>query len=157
MDLLPEIERSAAEVFRGSSQPAIAEDAVSPAEVHHPLALQGLVWVAEDGGRIVGFATCEAFEDALHVWELAVREESQGRGAGRTLVAAVIEGAKARGIPAVTLTTFRDIPWNAPFYARLGFVELAEADLDARLAGVRRREAELGLDVAARCAMRLAL
>jgi GNAT superfamily N-acetyltransferase len=97
------------------------------------------------------------FEDALHVWELAVRHEAQGRGAGRALMAAAVEAARRRGASAVTLTTFRDIAWNAPFYARLGFLEVPEEGLNERLAWIRTRESKLGLDTAARCAMRLAL
>ena len=127
------------------------------AEDHRPFAQQGLVWVAEDSGELIGFATCEAFEHELHLWELAVRQESQGRGAGRALIAAVIEEARVRGLPAVTLTTFRDIPWNAPFYARCGFVELADGELGPFLTLVREKELEIGLDVANRCAMRLAI
>jgi GNAT superfamily N-acetyltransferase len=127
------------------------------AEDHRPFAVQGLVWVAEEAGELIGFATCEAFEDELHLWELAVRLDRQGRGAGRALISAVVEEARRRGLPAVTLTTFRDIPWNAPFYSRCGFVELAEDQLGAFLTLVREKEVQLGLDVANRCAMRLAL
>ena len=127
------------------------------AEDHRPFAVQGLVWVAEDAGRLIGFATCEAFEHELHLWELAVRHDAQGKGAGRALIAAVEQEARARGLPAVTLTTFRNIPWNAPFYARCGFVELPEQEFGPFLALVREKEIEIGLDVANRCAMRLAL
>jgi GNAT superfamily N-acetyltransferase len=127
------------------------------AEDHRPLAVQGLVWVAEDAGRLIGFATCEAFEHELHLWELAVRQEAQRKGAGRALIAAVVDEARARGLPEVTLTTFRDIPWNAPFYARCGFVEIPEAEFGPFLTLVRAKETEIGLDVANRCAMRLAL
>jgi GNAT superfamily N-acetyltransferase len=155
---LPEIERSAAEAFRGSSQDAIADDAVSPVEFYVPFQTDGLVLVAEDeDGALVGFAACQACEDALHLWELAVRFDRQGRGAGRALLAATAALARRRGLPTVTLSTFRDIPWNAPFYARLGFAEIAREDLDARLRIVMERERQLGLDAAGRCAMRLAL
>lgn len=155
--MLPEIERSAAEAFRGSSQDAIADDAVAPVEFYAPLQREGLVLIADDGGELIGFVACEAFEDALHVWELAVRHDRQGRGAGRALMAEAAVLARRRGLSAVTLSTFRDIPWNGPFYARLGFAELAPADLNLRLAAVLEREAALGLDVARRCAMRLSL
>ncbi len=111
--------------------------------------------MAEDGSGPIGFAACEAFDDALHLWELAVRRERQGQGVGRALIRAVIDAARARGCAAVTLTTFREIAWNGPFYARLGFRELAAHELDGRLAEVLSREAAKGLDVAARCAMRL--
>jgi GNAT superfamily N-acetyltransferase len=154
---LPEIERSAAEAFRGSSQPAVADDPVSAVEFYLPFQADGLVLVAAEEGELVGFAVCEAFEDALHVWELAVRHDRQRRGAGRALMAGTAALARRRGLAAVTLSTFRDIAWNGPFYARLGFAELAPADLNPRLAAILEREAALGLDVASRCAMRLLL
>jgi ribosomal protein S18 acetylase RimI-like enzyme len=130
---------------------------VTPAAFYAPLVVQDLVWVAVDADRLVGFAVCEVFDDALHLWELAVRHEAQGRGAGRALVATAIAEARARRLPGVTLTTFRDIPWNAPFYARSGFRELAAEELNPRLTEVRAREAEHGLDISQRCAMRLEL
>jgi GNAT superfamily N-acetyltransferase len=127
------------------------------ADDHRPFAVQGLVWVAEHAGQLIGFATCEAFEHELHLWELAVRHEAQGKGAGRAMIGAVVSEARARGLPAVTLTTFREIPWNAPFYARCGFVELTDDQLGPFLTLVREKEVQLGLDVANRCAMRLTL
>jgi predicted N-acetyltransferase YhbS len=115
------------------------------------------VLVAEDAGEVIGFACCQACADALHLWELSVRHERQGQGAGSALVRACADLARARGLAAVTLSTFRDIAWNAPFYRRLGFVDLAEEALNARLKLVLRREGDVGLDAASRCAMRLAL
>ena len=127
---------------------------MAPTEVYLPLAAQGLVWVAADAEQLVGFASSEIFEGELHLWELAVRREAQGRGVGRALIAAVAEEARGRGLP-VTLTTFRDIPWNAPFYARCGFVEMRRAEFSPLLKLVFERQAAMGLDVANRCAMRL--
>ena len=113
------------------------------------------MWVAQHDEALIGFAASAAFDDGLHLWELAVRHEAQGRGAGRALVSAVVAEGRRRVMPSVTLTTFRAIPWNAPFYARLGFVELAGADLNARLAAILKREIRHGLSD--RCAMRLTL
>jgi ribosomal protein S18 acetylase RimI-like enzyme len=115
------------------------------------------VLVVEEVGEVIGFATCQACADALHLWELAVHRDHQGRGAGRTLMAAIIALARERGLTAVTLTTFGDVPWNGPFYRRLGFRTLAAGELNERLRAVSAQEAALGLDVAARCAMRLVL
>lgn len=128
---------------------------MSPPEFYIPFQTDGLVLVAADEGALVGFAACQACADALHLWELAVRHDAQGRGIGRALLDEVAALARSHALPAVTLSTFRDIPWNAPFYARRGFVELALDELNARLRIVRDREASLGLDVASRCAMRL--
>ena len=154
-DALPAIERSAATAFRGSAHDWIADDQVSPAEFHRPFAEAGLVWVADLGERLAGFLTSETFLDGLHIWELAVSHGHQGRGIGRQLVQAAIEAARERGLPAVTLTTFYDIPWNAPFYARLGFSQPDPRDLPERLRANLSREAARGL--AHRCAMRLDL
>jgi GNAT superfamily N-acetyltransferase len=117
----------------------------------------GLIWIAAEGDAPLGFASTEVLGNGLHLWELAVRFEAQRQGAGRALLMAVSADARARGLPAVTLTTFRDIRWNAPFYARLGFVEVPWGHAGARLAALETHEAGLGLDVANRCAMRLVL
>lgn len=154
---MPEIEDSAALLFRGSSQDAIADDASAPVEFYIPFQMDGLVLVADEAGGPVGFVACQACQDALHIWELAVRRDRQGRGIGRALVAGAVGLARQRGLATVTLSTFREIPWNAPFYARLGFVEVPQGALSPRLAAVCAREADLGLDVANRCAMRLTL
>jgi GNAT superfamily N-acetyltransferase len=126
---------------------------VTPARWYRSFVPRGLVWVATEGDVPFGFAFAEPFEDALHLWEL----DAQRQGAGRALVMAVAADARARNLPAVTLTTFRDIPWNTPFYTRLGFVEVPQAGANPRLAGLRAHEAALGLDVANRWIMRLAL
>jgi hypothetical protein len=57
----------------------------------------------------------------------------------------------------VTLTTFRDVIWNEPFYKRLGFRTLRDDEMDERLAELLRQEAERGLPEGSRCAMRLDL
>lgn len=118
---------------------------------------EGLVWVAEDEGALIGFAAAQAYFDALHLWELAVRHDHQHRGAGRALIETVVAEARRLALPAVTLTTFRDIPWNGPLYTHLGFKALGPPELNGRLTAVLMRERRLGLDGEARCAMRLEL
>jgi len=49
----------------------------------------------------------------------------------------------SRGALEVTLRTFADVPWNAPFHARHGFVELAREP--ERMAPLRDVEARMGL------------
>jgi hypothetical protein len=57
----------------------------------------------------------------------------------------------------VTLTTFRDIPWNGPFYQSMGFEPIASEKLDTRLSAVLADEVRKGLPAARRCAMRKVL
>ncbi len=87
------------------------------AEVSDP----GLVFVA--GRPPLGFAFADPLDGCLHLHQLAVRPSEGRRGAGSALLGAVVARARQAGT-GVTLTTFRDVPWNAPWYARHGFVEL---------------------------------
>ncbi|TGS57679.1 GNAT family N-acetyltransferase, partial [Mesorhizobium sp. M3A.F.Ca.ET.201.01.1.1] len=94
---------------------------------------------------------------ALHIWELDVRLDRQGSGIGRALIERAIEDAKRRGLSTVTLTTFRDVAWNAPFYRKFGFRVLEGAEIDERLASLLGDEVEHGMPSDQRCAMRLDL
>lgn len=107
--------------------------------------------------RPIGFLLTEPLDDALFIVEIAVHQAWQGRGIGRMMLEQVIESARQAAYPAVTLTTFRDVPWNAPFYTRLGFSMLSELRLPAGLAAKRALETEHGLPPETRCAMRLTL
>jgi GNAT superfamily N-acetyltransferase len=96
-------------------------------------------------------------DGAAHLEQVTVDPEWGRRGIGRRLIDAVVGWAKADGRSALTLLTFRDVPWNGPYYARLGFAELPDDRLGPELAALRRHEAGLGLDVDARGAMVLRL
>ncbi len=95
--------------------------------------------LAEAAGQPIGFILTEPLDDALFIVEVAVHQDWQHQGIGRMLLKQVIEGAQQMGYPAVTLTTFREVPWNAPFYTRLGFTMLDELTLPAGLAAKRNR------------------
>ncbi|HIF8262561.1 TPA: GNAT family N-acetyltransferase [Klebsiella pneumoniae] len=113
--------------------------------------------LAVAAGQPVGFILTEPLDDALFIVEVAVHQAWQQQGIGRMLLERVIESARQMGYPAVTLTTFREVPWNAPFYTRLGFAMLDELTLPAGLAAKREQETRHGLPPESRCAMRLAL
>lgn len=154
---LPAIERSAGEAFR--SIPGlgwIADDDVLSEESHIGYARSSTSWVAVDEAeRPIGFLAAQRIGEDLHIWAFAVRHDKQGRGTGRALVDAAIAHARLLCLTAVTLTTFRDVPWNEPFYAGMGFEALDRDRMGERLAGILRREVEYGLPGERRCAMRL--
>lgn len=106
------------------------------------LASAAVVLVA--GAPAKGFACVDAVDDVAHLWQLSVHPAFGRQGLGRALVEAVCEWATDHGYPAVTLTTFRDVPWNGPFYERLGFREMVE--LSPGLSAIRRHEREIGDD-----------
>lgn len=156
--LLPAVERSAGDAFRTIPNLAwIADDSVMSAAQHQQLLSGGWCRVALVGREVAGFVTAQQFDTQLHIWELAVRAESQGQGLGRALLQALIDEAEAAAMAAVTLTTFVDVPWNAPFYRKLGFAVLEPTDLGSRLKDCLAAEAAAGLPMAQRCAMSLRL
>jgi len=150
---LPGIERAAAELLRGHAPDAVLDQ---PTGVAHFEAARraGHLWVALIDDAPVGFALITLLHDGeAHLEEIDVDPRFGRRGIGAALVRAVCEWAAATG-RAVTLTTFRDVPWNLPFYARCGFRELLPSELSAELRAVVADEAARGLDPARRVAMR---
>ncbi len=66
--------------------------------------------------------------DGAHLEQLSVHPDHARRGIGRALLRAGLEWAGANGYDELTLVTYRDVPWNGPFYASEGFVEIGPAD-----------------------------
>ncbi|MFI2711511.1 GNAT family N-acetyltransferase [Micromonospora sp. NPDC018662] len=115
----------------------------------------GRLPVAVDAAdRPIAFALVDLVDGAAHVQQLSVDPAYARRGIGRGLLDEVTRWAAAEGLPASTLTTFRSVPWNGPYYARCGFRELTAAELTPGLAGLLAAEVALGLDPADRVAMR---
>lgn len=150
---LPDLERSAGQAFLAIPDLAwIASDDVQPETQHRELIETGTAWVAVDADDApVGFLNGEAMGGNLHILEIAVRSDLQGRGLGRALIEAAAHWANTRNMSALTLTTFRDVPWNEPFYQRLGFRTLEPGDLTQALLEILEDEARNGLP--RRCAM----
>jgi GNAT superfamily N-acetyltransferase len=148
---LPEVEFSASRSFLAIPALALLPDGDEmPIETHQRYIAQGTEWVAvKESRELVGFLAAEIVNRDLHIWELAVRREVQNRGIGRQLIEAAEVFARERHLESMTLTTFSDVPWNAPWYSRLGF-EISNGD--ERLAALVRIEIERGLPQ--RCAMR---
>jgi GNAT superfamily N-acetyltransferase len=110
--------------------------------------------VLVEGDPPAGFALIGWVDGNLHLDQLAVHPSRMRQGIGGRLVTAVRDHAAAAGAPAVTLTTFRDVPWNAPWYERHGFTVLPEAEWGPELKALVRHERDLGIEVAPRVAMR---
>jgi GNAT superfamily N-acetyltransferase len=154
--LLGSIEVAAVTLFTGPvfdsvpHQPT-AENVLSQAQ------RDGRLWVARAGELPVGFAMVGLVEpDVAHLEELDVHPDHGRRGVGTRLVEHVCRWAATCGHGAVTLTTYRDVPWNMPFYARLGFEVVPASELSRPLRTLVDDEARRGLDPAIRVVMRRA-
>lgn len=157
---LPEIEVSAAGLFRAEGLEVFAGETdetpidYTPAEVWAPIMADGLLWVmAKADGPPGAFLAARIEEGRLHILEFDVHREHQGQGLGRRLLAFAIDEARRRGLTGLSLTTFRDVPWNAPFYASAGFAIVEGVEARGSLQAYLDREAARGLDPTRRCAM----
>jgi GNAT superfamily N-acetyltransferase len=152
---LPVIERAAAAVFRITPYAYLADDDLVSAEVD--LAHE-YVWVVVDpDDQPIGFAIVHLLDESVYLHELDVHPDYARQGLGRRLIATVADWARARGATALTLTTFADVPWNGPYYTRLGFRTLDLAAISPGLQAVRQGEAEAGLPMEHRICMQLDL
>lgn len=155
LSALQEIELQAATLFSGLDLPQSILEETTPLPEFRAAMAAGHLWVAlTAAGEPVGFAHAESHGATLHLEELDVRPAYGRRGIGRALVEAVCSCARAAGQKAVTLTTFRAVPWNAPFYARLGFCIVAPDALSEILLEVVAEEARRGLPSERRVVMR---
>lgn len=124
--LLPDIERAAAMLFLPWAErcglPPDLQVSVNPVEDFERARKSGMLWVAAlPEGTPVGFALVMALGGYAHLDELDVLPEHGQCGAGSALLRVVCDWAHEAGYPGVTLSTFRHVPWNAPFYERRGF------------------------------------
>ena len=156
---LPDIERAAAAMFSEKDLPQRLRVDVLPLAFFETAARDGRLFVVTEAARgiPVGFAATTRIDGASHLYEMDVLPEHGRQGLGRRLVEAVAERARDLGDARVTLTTFRHVAWNAPFYSKLGFEILDGDALGPELAACLEAEAHRGLDPANRVAMRLAL
>lgn len=102
-----------------------------------------LVAYVPPAGLSVGFAVVETVDGGAHLATLAVHPSAGRQGIGTRLLDAACELAAERGRPAITLTTFLDLPWNAPWYAARGFAVLPPADWGPELGNVWAAEANI--------------
>ncbi|WP_425558690.1 GNAT family N-acetyltransferase [Catenulispora subtropica] len=94
----------------------------------------------------VGFARIELLDDTPHLEQLSVHPTATRQGLGTALIQACCHWATQHGYDQITLTTFAEVPFNAPTYQRLGFTPIPQNQLPPHLAARRRHETETGLD-----------
>jgi GNAT superfamily N-acetyltransferase len=151
---LQEIERAAGEPFRALGMAAIADDdppSVADLEVFRRA---GRAWVCDPGDGPVAYLLAEVVDGYGHVEQVSVHPAHARRGLGRQLIDHAAGWAAGEGLAGLTLTTYAEVPWNAPYYARLGFVTLGEEELTDGLRAIRAHETARGLDTWPRVTMR---
>jgi GNAT superfamily N-acetyltransferase len=156
--LLGAIEKDAAELYREVGYDFCAEGPVRDAwELDRALHDGTVLLAVAPDGAIAAFALVWPLDGEAHLLELAVARAHQKHGLGRRLLAAAEDWARSQGYAAMTLVTYRDVPWNAPVYARHGYAPFEPGPGRTGLAQVQAEERASGYAVKPRVAMRKVL
>lgn len=151
---MPAIEAAAGKLFDNiEGLAALAGRRTIPEDRLLRYIAKGHCLVASDKGQIIGFLVNQPFGRDLHIWEFDVIPSHQQQEIEAGLLRACLIDARNTGFSSVTLTTFRDVPWNAPFYEGVGFQQVTDWDAHPRLAKELELEAAQGLPADQRCAM----
>jgi GNAT superfamily N-acetyltransferase len=153
---LQQIEQNAATLFAGLDLIDVSEMATASIGDHCHAIDEGLSLVAELGGRVAGFAIGNRYGPNVYLHELDVGRDYQRKGVGAELLRGFIGLSCAQGAPCIYLSTFRDPPWNAPFYRKLGFRDVPCTDYLPWMAEIEQRQA-MFLDATSRVFMKLPL
>jgi GNAT superfamily N-acetyltransferase len=151
---LAKIEQAAAIRFRDTPYAFLVDGEPLPIEFIQQRFQAGQVWVAVDRNDIViGFAITREVDRTLYLQEIDIAPEHGQQGIGSALIETVQVWGKGLGYAVMSLSTFRDLPWNAPFYTKLGFRILDESELTPEFQQIREHEREAGLPIADRVIM----
>lgn len=152
------LERRAGVPFRALGLTAVAEDD-PPGVAELTEAARGsrilVIDSTTDPGVLVAWLWWGHADGDLLIEQVSVDPVCRGQRLGASLISRAVEIARGRGLPGVSLTSFVDVPWNGPYYRRLGFVELQESELGPELQRIRSAEKDAGLDLRPRAAYRL--
>ncbi|RDW69462.1 putative acetyltransferase [Coleophoma cylindrospora] len=153
--LLAAVERSAAHLFHTVDLGHLADGpTMSPLTLSSMQSL-GHLWIAVDDSDIpVGFLCGNGVDDIyFHIAEVSVAKDFQGMGVGRKLIDSMIDAVRTQHWKAVTLTTYKHLRWNGPWYAKQGFHEVGGQELGKEHAVILETEAQHGHDMNQRCVM----
>ena len=141
IDRLSAVEQATAALFPEEILPARFHSCTVPREMLATAQSLQNLWVSLDGcGQVVGFALLHFLGNTALLAQIDVLQKHGRKGLGRGMIACAAEKAAAKGYEWLYLTTFRTIPWNEPFYRKLGFAEAAEAELPPVIAQILREE-----------------
>jgi ribosomal protein S18 acetylase RimI-like enzyme len=113
--LLERVEKSAAEAFRTVGMDFLLDEPTVEVSVLTRMARANHLWIAvNDWDQPIGFLGGEDLSGNFHITEISVAQDYQGRGIGGVLMRTMFEQIQREGYKYITLTTFKDVPWNGP-------------------------------------------
>ncbi len=116
------------------------------ADIARSIAAGEVIVACDTADAPLAAVTYREVDGHLYIAEIDVLPSYARRGIGAALLDEISRRARARGLRGLTLSTFRDVPWNAPYYRRLGFTDIPDEQLSAQLLAIRTQHIERGLD-----------
>lgn len=153
--LMQAIELAAAARYASVGMASVAvSDPIPLAVLAARVASRSLIVAVTPDDAPIGFTAFRPLDGAAYIEEVDVLPSHAGRRIGAALLAEVASRAAGLGLAALTLSTFRHVPWNGPYYRRLGFVEMMAQELTPGLHAVHADNIARGLDETQRLFMR---
>jgi len=146
LPVLRDLERAAGAPFRDLGMTAVADD--EPPTIAELTRFQqdGRAWVAtDDADAPVAYLLVAVVDDDAHIDQVSVHPSHARQRLGAALLDTAAVWAQRRGLAALTLTTYTEVAWNAPYYTRLGFAALTDNQLGRGLRRIREQETARGL------------
>ncbi len=140
-----EIERDAGLQFLPLGMPEIAYDDPPSREALAEYTVAQRAWVVDPPSEVAAYVLVDVVDGAAHIEQITVATRYARRRLGALLIDHVADWARGRSIDRMTLATFVDVPWNRPYYERIGFYDLAAGQIGPELAIVLAHERDDGL------------
>lgn len=146
-EALSAIEENAATVFKqlGGGYAALDLSALTPQFYKDAIAQNQIIWLVELHGQAVGFLRAKPVDDVLYCAEMSVMRHHHGKGLGEKLLNRFVAYAKEEGFKGVSGITFKNVPWNGPYYLKQGFSYLGESQIGPELKAIMSGPAETDL------------
>lgn len=122
------LEQAAAEMFRNIGMDAVADDAPIADSVLLQAVEDQRLWVAVEYGVLKAYVLGDFLPQSLHIDQVTVHPNASRRGLGALMIESVSADPRSKERGLITLTSFANVPWNAPYYERIGFLDIAESD-----------------------------
>lgn len=152
--LLKDIEEAAATLFTTTKYGLELQLDTLSNEILEKQQKENCVWLAlDEKNKAVAFAVVLIINNFAHLHEISVDPKYGRKGIGTKIIQTIMFWAKATKLKGLTLSTFRDIPWNAPFYKKLGFREMKDEEISQELQNIRNDEKINGLPLNERLMM----
>lgn len=151
---LHEIDRKGTLQIACHGFPSLAREPMPSIEWYRDWLSDHIVFVAADTlNRPVGFTVAAEAFGVYYLHMLSVDPRHGRRGVGAALLEANVARGRWAYHNAIALSTFRSVPFNAPFYARQGFVEADLAAVDPELRAQFLEEVPKDILPSTRCLM----